>query len=365
MKILKVLYVSSLLISLSSCLGSREFNTSGLQEKPGPNSYYKLGNPYQIDGIWYTPKEQPDYNEIGIASWYGPNFHGKETANGDVFDQNALTAAHKTLPMPSMVRVTNIENNRSIILMVNDRGPFSKGRIIDVSKRAAEVLGFQHKGIAKVRVQFLPGQTEKLIANLPRSPKMSISKTSINQQISQLSKPTIAINAQELVEPLRSHLLDEKIELSAEQLKDFSASLKGSDVKATEAPKNWAKSNEPVSQAPNQEVIPEESLEISQPKVEILEEDEEVFSNIKEKITSMPKVEKKYFIQAGSYIHKYNAENVKTNLIDLGNIKIQSHSSDNTMLHRVKLGPVKENMKQYILNRVIGLGHPDAIIVYE
>src|ERR1700744_5792728 len=95
---------------------------------------YKVGNPYQIQGTWYYPREQPDYDETGIASWYGPNFHGGRTANGEIFDENALTAAHRTLPMPANVRVTNLENGKSIVVRVNDRGPYAKGRIIDVSK---------------------------------------------------------------------------------------------------------------------------------------------------------------------------------------------------------------------------------------
>ena len=128
--------------------------------------YYKVGKPYKIYGIKYTPKEEPDYNEVGMASWYGPKFHGKETASGDQFNQYALTAAHKTLPLPSKVRVTNTENGRSLVLMVNDRGPFSKGRIIDVSRRAADLLGFEKKGLAKVRVQYLDGQSRRLLRDL-------------------------------------------------------------------------------------------------------------------------------------------------------------------------------------------------------
>ena len=117
--------------------------------------YYKVGNAYQIQGVWYYPKEEWDYRETGIASWYGPGFHGKNTANGEVFDENALTAAHRTLPMPSIVRVTNLDNGRSIVVRVNDRGPFAHGRIIDMSRRSAQLLGFMGKGTAKVRVELM------------------------------------------------------------------------------------------------------------------------------------------------------------------------------------------------------------------
>lgn len=114
---------------------------------------YKIGKPYQIDGIWYYPKEDWSYDETGIASWYGEQFHGRYTADGEIFNLNDLSAAHKTLPMPVVVRVTNLENGRSIKLRVNDRGPYARGRIIDVSRRAAQMLGFEAQGTAKVRVQ--------------------------------------------------------------------------------------------------------------------------------------------------------------------------------------------------------------------
>jgi rare lipoprotein A len=116
---------------------------------------YKVGKPYQVDGVWYYPSEDPDYDQKGIASWYGPNFHEKYTANGEIFDQNGLTAAHRTLPMPSIVEVINLENGRSIKVRVNDRGPFVGDRIIDMSRRSAQLLGFERQGTAKVEVRYV------------------------------------------------------------------------------------------------------------------------------------------------------------------------------------------------------------------
>lgn len=116
---------------------------------------YKVGQPYQVDNVWYYPREQPDYDETGIASWYGPTFYGRNTANGEMYDGNQLTAAHKTLPMPVNVRVTNLENGKSLVVRVNDRGPYARGRIIDLSKRAAELLDVVQTGTARVRVTYL------------------------------------------------------------------------------------------------------------------------------------------------------------------------------------------------------------------
>lgn len=111
--------------------------------------------PYQVRGVWYTPREQPNYNEVGIASWYGQQFHNKTTANGEIFDMWVISAAHKTLPIPCIVEVTNLENGRKIRVRVNDRGPFVEGRIIDMSRAGADALGFSGKGVARVRVRYI------------------------------------------------------------------------------------------------------------------------------------------------------------------------------------------------------------------
>lgn len=118
-------------------------------------AYYKVGNPYYINGIRYVPKEVNSYYEEGIASWYGPKFDGKLTANGEIFNQYDVTAAHKTLPLPSLVKVTNLENNRSLIIRINDRGPFVGDRIIDLSYKSAQILGVINKGTALVSVDLI------------------------------------------------------------------------------------------------------------------------------------------------------------------------------------------------------------------
>lgn len=120
---------------------------------PGPK---KIGKPYKINGVTYYPMESADgYSEVGVASWYGPGFHGKLTANGETYNQKAMTAAHKTLPLPTLVKVENLENGKSVVVRVNDRGPYSKGRIIDLTEVAARRLDMLDKGTAKVRVSVL------------------------------------------------------------------------------------------------------------------------------------------------------------------------------------------------------------------
>jgi rare lipoprotein A len=120
-----------------------------------PHPTYKIGGPYTVKGITYYPHVDYAYDQSGIASWYGEQFQGQYTANGEVFDLNELSAAHTTLPLPSIVEVVNLQNNRVLRIRVNDRGPFANGRIIDLSRRAAQLLGFERQGTAMVRVRVL------------------------------------------------------------------------------------------------------------------------------------------------------------------------------------------------------------------
>ncbi len=124
--------------------------------------YYKVGAPYKIDGIKYFPQEYGSYEEVGMASWYGKDFDGKMTANGEIYDLSHMTAAHRTLPMPSVVKVTNLKNSKSVIVRVNDRGPFAKNRIIDMSKKAAQMLDYKDKGVIMVKVELLKKETRQL-----------------------------------------------------------------------------------------------------------------------------------------------------------------------------------------------------------
>ena len=125
------------------------------QMPTGAGGKYKVGSPYQVAGVWYSPKEEPGYDQQGLATWYGAEHHLKPTANGEVFDKYALSAAHTTLPLPSIVEVTNLENGKTIQVRVNDRGPFHDGGLIDLSQAAAQQLGFEQQGRANVRVRYV------------------------------------------------------------------------------------------------------------------------------------------------------------------------------------------------------------------
>jgi rare lipoprotein A len=150
---------------LTNCAGSNPFSAKNSnyspkvvedgEPVPKGGGTYKVGQPYSINGRIYSPSDNSSYRSEGIASWYGPDFHGRLTANGEVYDMHAISAAHPTMPLPSYARVTNLENGRSIIVRVNDRGPYARNRVVDLSIGTAKALDFYGRGLARVRVEYV------------------------------------------------------------------------------------------------------------------------------------------------------------------------------------------------------------------
>lgn len=173
---------------VSACAGGGQYKSSGPQSgyhatargesgKKSTTTYTasgaKIGAPYQVAGVWYYPHADPSYDAVGTASWYGDPFDGRPTATGEIYNMNELTAAHTTLPLPTNVEVTNLENNRTLVLRVNDRGPFVNGRVIDVSRRAAQLLGFQQQGTARVRVRVMPDASSNTMVASAAAPAIN------------------------------------------------------------------------------------------------------------------------------------------------------------------------------------------------
>ncbi|WP_254473979.1 septal ring lytic transglycosylase RlpA family protein [Bartonella sp. B1098] len=142
-------------IDVNTSVLPKQISNNKNQSKAKKRGRAIVGKPYQIKGKWYYPENDPTYTRVGEASWYGSDFHGRLTANGEIYDMNLLTAAHPTMPLPSYARVTNLKNGSSLIVRVNDRGPFMKDRIIDLSKQAATILGYVDRGIADVKVEYI------------------------------------------------------------------------------------------------------------------------------------------------------------------------------------------------------------------
>ncbi len=287
----------------------------GTTDEPPPadEGIYKVGRPYQIDDVWYYPREDFEYTETGIASWYGPKFHGKQTANGDVFDQNEITAAHRTLPMPSMVQVTNLENGRSLTVLVNDRGPFARGRIIDVSRRAAQLLGFERQGTAKVRVEILADDSRRLALAAQgldgggASPKAA---------------PSIAVTSQELAPPP-----------GTDSSKPTSARYA---VAAVDAP--------PITI----ETAGKDAPPAPDGKVTVVAVDQG---------TSV-------YIQAGAFSQYHNANRARAVLSQLAPVKITQVENDDVPLFRVRVGPIGSvSDADRLLAQIAISGYPDARII--
>lgn len=196
-----VVLISSALLLAACSSGSSRYAGRGDHHGSGAGGTYKVGNPYQVAGRWYHPAEDPNYNRTGIASWYGDKFHGKQTANGETYNMNELTAAHTTLPMPSFVRVTNLENGRSVVLRVNDRGPFVGDRIIDVSRRGAQLLGFQGQGLARVRVEAVPGPGGPATVQTVSAPKSTTRPTRQPDEVAISSAPIERVEQSSIDEP--------------------------------------------------------------------------------------------------------------------------------------------------------------------
>ena len=269
---------------------------------------YKIGDPYNVGGIWYYPARDLTYDETGIGSWYGDEFAGRLTANGEIFDPEQITAAHKTLPMPSVVRVTNLDNGRSLVVRVNDRGPFVPGRIIDLSRESARLLGFKDEGIAKVRVKLLAEQSLRLeelakkgqfpeVAGLPEEPKPEFN----------------AVGTSEVT---------------------FSATS--------------------VSGRSNY------SSEDGQSAIELL-----AGSRVGEMI-EVPPITTSIWVQVGAFHSKTNASNVLTRLSSVGKGEISRIDIDGQVLHRVRIGPANDvAAADNLLNGVFELGFRGARIIVD
>jgi rare lipoprotein A len=288
---------------------------------------YKLGKPYQIDGAWYYPKVDYDYNETGIASWYGPNFHGKSTANGEVFDQNAMTAAHKTLPMPTVVRVTNLENGRSIEVRINDRGPFKNNRVIDLTKRGAQLLGFEGQGTARVRVQVMK-EDSILLANKVGGAQLAYA--GVPEPQASGPTPTAAPAGTVVTEKLPP-------------------GQKAPAAVTTQAPSQPQPSNSVVG-------LPKPSAAQAASTIPSLDGS----------VSYIPVKPTNIFIQAGAFLQQSNALKLTQQLASLGQTRVTPARVGTQTFYRVRLGPIQRiEDADALLQKVIGTGQPDARIVVE
>lgn len=293
---------------------------------------YKVGKPYLIDGQEYYPQENFNYAETGIASWYGPGFHGSRTANGEVFDTNELTAAHRTLQMPSLVRVTNLDNGRSVVVRVNDRGPFSRGRIIDVSSKAADLLGFKARGTAKVRVETLPAESRRIAEDAKAG------KDTRGYEIALNGNPRPADPNQ----PVTLYPSPTAVSVQTATADDTLAAAKVASVESVPL--------DPSRLDPVPGHISKDGRFLPDPVV--TQRPVPASSNV--------------YIQAGAFSDQANAERLSRSLTAYGTAKVYPTNVGGRSFYRVRIGPYSSvDQADAALGRMIAQGNPKAMIVVE
>ncbi len=362
------------------------------QEQPArAKGIYKVGDPYQIQGVWYYPAEDWNYNETGIASFYGgersgTDFHGKLTANGELYDMNSLTAAHTTLPMPSLVRVTNIENGRSIVLRVNDRGPFVRGRIIDVSRRAAQLLGFEGQGTARVKVELMAEESRQL--------KLALTGRDENRTFAAVPRTEVASDA--LPPPPGSRASSGPVQSSAlpppsQMLPGQASGTGGNSRNAANnnsrqpplaqraAPIPTQAANDPVPPAPAAPAAssrgapvvngraPANQVAQAAPPVsrEVAALPVEQQAMARPTLTQTAPRASTLWIQAGAFGNYENAYRLSVRLSRYGSTRVIPASVNGAQIYRVRLGPITDVSEADRVLATLGSEVPEARIVVD
>lgn len=315
----KILKAGAFVVALVA-LGACSTQKSSVSTGGTSGGYYKIGQPYQIKGQWYYPKEDFSYDETGVASWYGADFHQKKTANGEIFNKDELTAAHATLPMPSLARVTNMENGKSLVVRINDRGPFSGARIIDVTERAAQLLGFERQGTAKVRVQVLADES-KAIADAMR----------------RYGSPT--------PEPYQ---------------------VASADVSSVPAASTGSVTSEPLAPLPGQDIASEQPLA---PLPKTHAEARAMMKTIQPvpEVRQLPvSAQQDLYVQVGAFIKISNATKLEQKLASFGHVRVANVDVKGIQFYRVQVGPIKDVASaDVMLGKIVKAGHREARIVVD
>jgi len=305
------------------------------ESAPESKGTFKVGQPYHIGTQTYYPKEEYEFSETGIASWYGTGFQGKRTANGEVFNMNELTAAHRTLQMPSLVRVTNLENGRSIVVRVNDRGPFKKSRVMDVSSKAADLLGFKGAGTAKVRLDVLKNESIR-VAELAKSGvstqgyemayNQDLTKSGTKRNTYTPVMETGGVYEVASLQPLK---------LQPVEVEKLSS---GDDTNRTIAPPAPVISGH----TRNGQFYPDPV------------------------VTMQPVVPTHIYVQLGSFSQAENAQRLAASVKSLGNAQVYPANVNGTTFYRVRVGPISSvEQADAAMARAVAAGQKQALIVVD
>lgn len=387
-KLSRLMLVCALVAFLPACaqtqLASHYAKKAFGQYKP--QGSYKVGNPYKIAGKLYTPEETFNHVETGVASWYGPGFHGKLTANGEKYDQYALTAAHRTLQMPSLVRVTNLENGKSVVVRVNDRGPFKDGRVIDMSSRGADLLGFKKQGIAKVRIEVLENESRQMaaaakagkdttrydVASLNRRAQTRSRAPSqaqpVRQQRAVAPEPAVLMNDAQMVslpESLQPAVRTEDAILVSSDPLDLKVAPVESAVLTEPRYQQAQSAPRPVANASRDEMDFLKDLDFMQnSRISGHEEDGRFMPD---PVVKQGRPEQgSLYVQAGSFSSFGNAEKLASQLASVGVVNINEALVNGQQFYRVRIGPMDDvDQADLVLAEVANSGQQTARIIVD
>jgi rare lipoprotein A len=310
--------------------------------QPETSGTYKVGKPYQVGSVWYYPEENFRYVETGIASWYGPDFHGGRTANGELYDENEMTAAHRTLQLPCFVRVTNLENGRSVVVRINDRGPYLHGRVIDMSKRAAQLLGFINKGTARVRLEVLEKESRRLADAARRgedTTRMSFSEMRQQpapvQQIAAVEpesgmRPAVMQGSQAAEPSIDADAVPESLKtptITVEELNRPGA------MPAAAAASRWSAGTRAAPNPPRAANANFQPVALSTHMSKGRNVPDPVVSQAPVRPTGI-------FVQAGSFGVRANADKLADRLASIAHTSVESVTVGGRSFYRVRLGPM-------------------------
>jgi rare lipoprotein A len=389
--------IAALGFALAGCAssGPQFGDTHHARYHRGQPSY--RAEPYQVKGVWYTPRVDYGYDETGTASWYGPGFDQQATADGEIYDMNQVSAAHKTLPLPSVVAVTNLQNGRELRLRVNDRGPFVDGRLIDVSRRAAQLLGFEGSGTAPVRVKILQDESIQ-VAEAARRGEFGTVGLADAAPVAR-TEPVAAARAQPL--PVTQVASAGPASLRASEIIGAPGPVASPPPQSPPAatppepapvasPPPAVTSPEPVpahpaefaaasrhywpsliaqahAETPHLLIAPAHAETVHSPVAPAHAETWHLLAARSSVPTPVPaKNSGRIFVQAGAFAVPENALRVRARIAALGSVEILSPTAHGSGLYRVRLGPVASAAAAtQLLSKVVGSGYPDARVINE
>lgn len=341
----------ALCLVLAACSSGPEIPTCQIESRTlAPQK--ATSRPYQINGIWYYPQPHYEYIEEGIASFYGGGdvFHGRKTATGEIFDMNGETAAHPTLPLPCIARVTNLENGREICVKVNDRGPFIEGRMIDVSRRVAQLLGFENKGLANVRVETLVA--ESLALNGIASPTIMLAKAPSGNP--EVAVPMVAAPATALVAHAPTSSVSDPETL-------FDALAAEPSLDAHKLP-STLEDSPPITETAPVEVIKTQPRMIveKQPSPSVVENN----SPLPVKLEAMPSTG--IFVHVGNYETQLKAQSMSRSLQGMTDLPVNTVKNTGPKPYAISLGPLfSMSHANQLLDQLMSAGHTLSRIVIQ